>query len=131
MAASVDELGGIRDVGAVIAESIVAFFSSEHNKNVIAKLKDAGVSMQATGAAVEEGPLAGKTFVFTGALSSMGRTEAEALVRELGGRASSSVSAATDFVVAGEKAGSKRAKAEKLGVKVIDEADFLHMVKKK
>jgi DNA ligase (NAD+) len=126
-AATREELEAVRDVGKEVAESVVTFLSGEHNREVIEKLKNAGVSMNASEAAVEDGPFVGMTFVFTGSLTRLTRPRAEEIVRTLGGAASSSVSGKTDYVVAGEKAGSKLAKAEKLGVRVISEAEFLDM----
>jgi len=123
MAASHDDILKVTDVGDVIATSVENFLKSEHNRKVIAKLRAAGVSMEAVTKVTEKAGLAGKTFVFTGALS-MERAEAEEIVRSLGGKASSSVSKKTDYVVAGEAAGSKLDKARQLGVKVIDEKEF-------
>ncbi len=128
MSASAEELVSVEDVGEVVAESIQNFFASEANRHVIEKLKASGVSMEAVKKGAVGGVLAGKTFVFTGELTSLSRGEAEELVRTLGGKASTSVSAKTSFVVAGPKAGSKREKARKLGVEILDEAGFLKMV---
>jgi len=127
MAAGVEELEGIRDVGAVVARSIVDFFASDHNRKVIEKLKEAGVSTVARTARAAGGPFEGKTVVFTGALRKMTRDEAQDVVRRLGGSATSSVSSRTDFLVAGENPGSKLEKARKLGVQVISEEEFLDM----
>jgi len=127
-AASCEELLKVGDVGDVVAESIRNFFASEHNRNVIEKLREAGVVMTAVTKAAEGGMLEGKALVFTGELESMERAAAEELVRSLGGMASSSVSAKTDYVVAGPHAGSKLDKARKLGVEVIDEKAFLRMI---
>ncbi len=127
MAATTDDLEAVEDVGKVVAWSVADFFASDHNRKVIAKLKAAGVSMDAVSAPVEEGPLGGKTFVFTGTLASMDRSQAEEIVRSLGAKAASSVSAKTDFVVAGESAGSKLEKARKLKVTVLSEDEFLRL----
>jgi DNA ligase (NAD+) len=123
VAAKHDDVLKVPDVGDVIADSVVNFFASEHNRKAIVKLRSAGVLMEAVTKVKEKAGLAGKTFVFTGTLS-MERAEAEEIVRSLGGKASSSVSKKTDFVVAGESAGSKLDKARALGVKVIDEKEF-------
>ena len=115
-------------IGTVVAEGIVRFFGDEHTRDTLHRLIDAGVSAEAPapGASVEpaEGPLSGKTLVVTGTLPGFTRPEAEEAIRAAGGHAASSVSAKTDFLVAGDKAGSKLAKAESLGVPVLDEDAF-------
>jgi len=129
MAASVEELQQMEEVGPVVAKSIHDFFREQRNIHVIDKLMGAGVFMEAE--AVPSGPksdaLAGKTFVFTGALG-MPRSEAERMVKELGGKASSSVSKKTDYVVAGAEPGSKYDKAVELGVKVLSEEEFRKLI---
>lgn len=125
--ASEEELASTPDVGPVVARSIRSFFDLPQTAEVLRKLKGAGIDSRAAGKR-EEGPLAGKTVVFTGGLKSMTREEAEELVRKLGGSASSSVSKNTDLVVAGEKAGSKLEKARSLGVRVITEDEFSRIV---
>jgi len=127
-AAATDDLLEVDDVGQTVAESIRNFFSSARNRRVIDKLAKAGVSTTAAAKPVEAGALSGKAFVFTGQLQSMPRPDAEALVRSLGGRASSSVSAKTDFLVAGPGAGTKLSKARQLNVTILDEKAFLKMV---
>jgi len=132
MQAGVDDLNAIYEIGEVMAHSIVDFFSQQKVKHLIAALKRAGVTMaqpKSQGAAAKT--LEGKTFVFTGELSSLSRQEAEGMVRGLGGNASSSVSKNTDFVVAGDAAGSKLRKAESLGVKIINEEEFRKMIESK
>jgi len=123
--ASVDELTAVYGIGGVVAEGIVRFFADEHTRDTLHRLLDAGVSAEAPapGASTEpaDGPLSGKTLVVTGTLPGLSRTEAEEAIRAAGGHAASSVSAKTDYLVAGEKAGSKLAKAEQLGVPVLDE----------
>jgi DNA ligase (NAD+) len=105
------------------------FFRERHNREVIDKLRKSGVTWpDVVTLAAADLPLAGKTFVLTGTLSGMGRAEAQDRIRELGGKASGSVSAKTDYVVAGTDAGSKLRKAEKLGVPVIDEEQFLKLI---
>ena len=115
-------------VGRVVAEGIVGFFSDEHTRETLHRLVDAGVSAEApeAGASVGRpgGPLSGKTLVVTGTLPGLSRQEAEEAIRAAGGHAASSVSARTDYLVAGDKAGSKLAKAEQLGVPVLDEEGF-------
>jgi len=129
MNASVEELMKAEDVGEVIAQSIVQWTSQDRNRNLIERLRKAGLNFESSmhHSAAAAGPLAGKTFVLTGTLPSMSREEATAKIEALGGRVSSSVSKKTDFVLAGEEAGSKLEKARKLGIPVIDEAEFLRM----
>lgn len=124
--ASYEELCGIPEIGPVIAKSIATFFAQPENRAVLEKLRKAGVipkTVSRTGAT-----LAGKTFVFTGGLKTMTREEAEEKVRLLGGRAASSVSRNTDFVVAGEGAGSKLEKAKELGITILTEDEFIRMI---
>jgi DNA ligase (NAD+) len=128
MDASVEALQAVRDVGPEVAESIAAFFAEPRNRGVVTRLVQAGVRP----APVErhDGPLTGKTFVLTGTLGAMTRPEAQRRIELLGGRVSSSISKATTYVVAGAEAGSKRTKAEKLGVSIVDEAEFLRMLER-
>ncbi|HEY9898821.1 MAG TPA: NAD-dependent DNA ligase LigA [Pantanalinema sp.] len=127
--ASVQELQAIATIGPSLSESLVDFFAEAHNQEVLAKLRAAGVSMELPGEpdVPVMGPLAGKTFVFTGKLTRMSRPDAEALVTRLGGSASSSVTKKTDYLVAGADAGSKLEKAEKLGLPVLSEDEFHDM----
>jgi len=124
-----DELLAIHEVGPQVADSVVNFFQSQRNREILHKLREAGVSPKE-----EErragGPLSGKTFVFTGALTRFSRKEAQEMVERLGGRAAGSVSKKTDYVVAGEEAGSKLDKARELGVGVLSEEAFLEMMAK-
>jgi DNA ligase (NAD+) len=121
-----DELEMVPDVGPVVASRIRAFFDEEHNREVIGRLRKAGIHWKETEprAAPGDGPLAGKTFVLTGTLSSMTRDEAKDRIRALGGKVTGSVSKKTDFVVYGEKAGSKLRKAQDLNVQVLNEEQF-------
>lgn len=131
-AASVEELDAGEGIGPIIAESIHTFFRQDETDDVLEKLTRFGVlpePKEPLSAAVEGGAFAGRTFVFTGTLETMGRAEAEAMVRQRGGNASRSVSSRTSYVVAGEKAGSKRRRAEQLGVPLLTEAEFLEMVR--
>lgn len=123
-AASAEELEEVEDIGSRIAESVRAFFDSERNQDLLRRLEDAGLQFEEerTEAEAADGPLDGKTFVLTGTLSGMTRNEAAARITALGGKVTGSVSGRTDFLVAGEKAGSKLRKAEQLGVEVLDEA---------
>ncbi|MEW6354484.1 MAG: NAD-dependent DNA ligase LigA, partial [Pseudomonadota bacterium] len=119
----------VPDVGPVVAAHIVAFFRQRHNREVIEKLLAAGVNWpQVKISRAERGPLHGKTFVLTGALKGMTREQAKERLEALGAKVSSSVSAKTDYVVAGADPGSKLTKAEQLGVKVLDEAALLKML---
>lgn len=131
MRAGLDELLAIDDVGEVIAQSVVEWFGDGRNRNVLERLRKAGLQFgsEQPGSGVTEGPFAGKTIVLTGALSAMTREEAAARIEGLGGKVSSSVSQRTDYVVAGTDAGSKLAKAERLGVRVLEEREFLEMLR--
>jgi DNA ligase (NAD+) len=117
------------EIGPVIAREVAVFFRQEQTKELLRKLKAAGVEPEEAGAreAAREGPFAGKTVVFTGTLSRP-RSEAEALVKAQGGRPTSSVSRSTDFVVAGEAPGSKVERARELGVRVLSEEEFQRML---
>jgi DNA ligase (NAD+) len=130
--ASADELTEVYGVGRVVAEAIERFFDDEHTRDLLQHLVEAGVSAEAPapGASVQptDGPLSGKTLVVTGTLPGFSRQEAEEAIRAAGGHAASSVSARTDYLVAGDKAGSKLAKAEQLGVPVLDEAAFRRLL---
>ena len=128
MAADEETLEAVEDVGPITAANIAGWFRGEQSKHLISRLKEAGVSMASTEEAADT-RLAGQTIVLTGTLSSMSRSEAEGRIQALGGKAASSVSKKTSLVVAGENAGSKLAKAESLGVKVIGEEEFLDMIK--
>ena len=128
MAADEETLEAVEDVGPITAANIAGWFRGEQSKHLISRLKEAGVSMASTEEAVDT-RLAGQTIVLTGTLSSMSRSEAEGRIQALGGKAASSVSKKTSLVVAGENAGSKLAKAESLGVKVIGEEEFLRILR--
>lgn len=125
--ATAESLVAIPDVGDIVAQSIVEFFSYEENQVMIERLLSAGVEPQEA-AGKAEGVFSGKSIVVTGTLPSLSRNEAEELIRANGGTAASSVSKKTAFVVAGEKAGSKLTKAEALGIEVIDEAELLRRI---
>jgi DNA ligase (NAD+) len=128
MAAREEDLLQVEGVGPQVASSIREFFDNPRNRELINKLKEAGVKEQPPEARAA-GPLAGKTFVFTGGLAHLSREEAKALVTARGGKVSSSVSAKTDYVVAGADPGSKYAKARELGVTVLSEEEFEHLVR--
>lgn len=126
-AATEEELTEINDVGGVTAQCIVDYLSSPQAKDLIAKLKAAGVNMESKAELVDE-RFAGMTFVLTGTLSRLDRKTAQALIEERGGKASSSVSKRTTYVVAGEAAGSKLKKAEELEIPVLTEDEFAAML---
>lgn len=129
MAADIDKLLQTPDVGAITAELTYKFFRAPHNIEVITALREAGVHWDKVEQVVSEGlPLDGQTWVITGALDSMARDEAKAKLQALGAKVSGSISAKTTALLAGDKAGSKMAKAEKLGVKVVGEEEFLALV---
>ena len=132
MAASVEDLSSVDEIGSIIAASVHQFLHDDYGQQMIADLRSVGVKLTEDVAAViaasSEGVFAGKTLVVTGALQKYKRDEIEALIVQHGGRAASSVSKNTDFVVAGEKAGSKLEKAQQLGVPIISEDDFQKMI---
>lgn len=127
MKATQEQLSNIHEIGPKVANSVVEFFKQKENHHLIEKLRKAGVRLESK---VTKGPkpLIGKTFVFTGSMSKYPRPDAEQIVRDLGGIASSSVSKNTDYVVVGEEPGSKYDKAKKLGVKTISEKEFLKLL---
>ncbi|MCW5893424.1 MAG: NAD-dependent DNA ligase LigA [bacterium] len=127
MAADVEALQGVRDVGPEVAALIHQFFAEPRNRALVERLRAAGVAPEPVTEA--KGPLAGKKLVLTGTLASMSRPEAQRRVEALGGRVLASVSKETDWVVAGAEAGAKLKRAEKLGIPVLDEDRFLDLVK--
>ncbi len=129
-AAPLEQLQECEDVGGVIASSIVQWYGDNRNRQLLEKLRNAGVnfSSELYQPQAKTGPLAGKTFVLTGTLPNLKREEATAKIEAAGAKVSSSVSKKTDYVVAGEEAGSKLEKARKLGVKVIDEKGLMELV---
>ena len=128
MEATVEELCGIQDFGEITALCVVNYFSHEQNRALCRRLMEAGLETKSTAAPTGD-RYAGKTFVLTGTLPTLTRDEASAMIKAQGGKVSGSVSKKTDFVVAGEAAGSKLTKANELGVTVIDEATLLDMLK--
>lgn len=128
MAATVEQMAEVDGIGRVTAENVVEFFAEPINRELIAELKELGVNMQAA-APAEKLPqtLAGKTFVITGTLS-MERLDAEKAIKARGGKATSSVSKKTDYVVVGANPGSKVAKAQELGITILDEAAFRELL---
>ena len=128
MAAPVETLEDVDDVGPIVAKHIRAFFLDSRNREVIAALLTAGVNWPAVSIASGDGPLAGTIWVVTGKLESMGRDDAEQRLRALGAKTASSVSAKTTTVLAGPGAGSKRKKAEALGLEIIDESEWVTLM---
>jgi len=128
-AASVDQLTECEDIGEVIAQSVVQWHGDSRNQKLIESLRQAGLNFKSAlyQPKAQAGPLAGKTFVLTGTLPTLKREAAAAKIEALGGKVSGSVSKKTDYVVAGTDAGSKLDKAQKLGVKIIDEAELLRL----
>lgn len=122
-----EELLAIHEIGPQVADSVTDFFAKPRNREILSALQQAGVTPQ-----IEErrhgGPFDGKTFVFTGSLTRFSRKQAQETVERLGGRASGSVSKKTDWVIAGEAAGSKLDKARQLGIQILSEEEFLNMV---
>ena len=128
-AASAEELASVPEIGEIIAASVHEWLQGDYGRRTIAGLRAAGVRLDVPEAdRVAGGPLTGKTLVVTGTLAGFSRQEAEQAIRKAGGRASSSVSKKTDYLVAGEEAGSKLATAKKLGVPVIDEAELRRLL---
>ena len=128
MTASSEDISAIDGFGDVMAKSLIEYFSLPQSKKLIEKLKEHGVLMEAEKKVVSD-KLHGFTFVLTGTLPTMSRDEASAIIIASGGKVASSVSKKTDYVLAGEKAGSKLNKAESLGIKIIDENEFMEMVR--
>lgn len=128
MSAKVDNLLNIHEIGPVMAESIYNFFHNLRTRQVIKRLEKAGVNLKRQKEISRDRKFLGKAFVFTGALSGFSRSDAEELVAQFGGRASSDVSRSTDYLVVGESPGSKLEKAKDLGVKIIDEAEFKKLI---
>jgi DNA ligase (NAD+) len=131
--ATLDDLARIDDVGPVIAQSLYDWFQNERNQSLIERLRQEGLNFHSKSyqpTASGPAPFTGKTFVLTGTLPTLKREEAAAKIESLGGKVSGSVSKKTDYLLAGEDAGSKLEKAGALGVKVIDEAEFLAMCEK-
>ncbi len=124
---TVEELLKIEGIGPEMAESIVKFFKEEHNRRVIQKLLEAGVNFEELRIS-KENPFYDKTFMFTGSLKNFTREMAQRIIEDFGGRAADSVSKKTDYVVVGEEPGSKLQKAIKMGIKRIDEKEFIKMI---
>ena len=124
MAASPEELEAVPEVGEIVAKSIHDFFDTKENQRLVKRLKAHGLTLAVAKTSAAPRPLEGKTIVVTGTLSNYSRDTIKEKIRELGGRTSSSVSSKTDYVLAGENAGSKLTKAEQLGIAIINEEEF-------
>lgn len=127
--ASFEELSEINDIGAVMANSIREFFLSDQTIDLINKLKKAGVNTETINQENKDHRFEGQVFVLTGSLDNYTRKEVEDIIESFEGKVSSSVSKKTDYVLAGEEAGSKLKKAQELGIKIISESDFKNMIK--
>ncbi len=128
LAADAGELAAVPGIGPVVAEAVVQHLADEHNRATLDKLRTAGLRLVEEVAPAAAGPLSGLTFVLTGRLPALSRGEAQALIEAAGGRVTGSVSRSTDYVLAGDDPGSKYAKAQSLGVRIIDEADLRRLL---
>lgn len=131
MNADIETLESLNDFGRITAESVYEFFQNDKSRALLAELKELGLNLvhEEDSVLPSNDSVHGKIFVLTGTLPSLKRAEAQKMIEDLGGKCSSSVSAKTDFVLAGEEAGSKLEKARKLGIKIINEAEFLELLK--
>lgn len=129
MKAEFEDLSQINDIGPIVASSIIEFFSQEQTQDLIRKLKAGGVNTEAKEEENIDNRFEGKTFVLTGTLENYTRGEASNLIEKFGGKTSSTVSKKTDYVLAGEEAGSKLTKAQSLGVTILTEAEFQEMIR--
>jgi DNA ligase (NAD+) len=131
LGASVERLLEVPDIGPVVAGSIHTFFAQPHNREVVEQLRAVGITWQEHEGAADSGakPLAGKTFVLTGALPTLTRDEAKDMIEAAGGKVAGSVSKKTHYVVAGAEAGSKLDKAQELGVTILDEDGLKEILK--
>ena len=127
LSATEEEVSAIEGFGAVMAHSVVSFFALEPSRALVARLEQAGVNMQSK-TMRQDDRFMGKTFVLTGTLPTLTRGEASALIEQYGGKTSGSVSKKTDYVLAGEEAGSKLTKAQQLGVTILTEEQFREML---
>jgi DNA ligase (NAD+) len=129
--ASTEELTAIYDIGEKMAQEIIDFFAMPSNLSIIDDLKAHGLNMTEEKMVIDEASvIAGKTFVLTGTLQDLDRREAKRMIEEKGGKVSSSISKKTDFLLAGDKAGSKLMKAQELGVAILSQDEFLNLVSK-
>jgi DNA ligase (NAD+) len=123
-----EEISEIPGIGPKIAASVARFFQEERNRKTIRHLRSAGLDLTEKGVSATPGPLTGKTLVLTGGLRGLTRDEAKDAILRLGGRVTGTVSRKTDYVIVGEDAGSKAEDAKRLGVTMLDEAQFLSLI---
>ena len=127
--ATLEELSEVDDIGPIMAQSIIEFFSQEQTNDLIKRLKEAGVNTKRHKEEQEDDRFLGKTFVLTGTLEKYSREEASNIIEKFGGKTSNSVSKKTSYLLAGEDAGSKLTKAQNLGVTILTEQEFIDMIK--
>ena len=127
--ASEEDLLAVDAIGPRIAQSVIEFFSEPRYLDLLSSLQEHGLQFEGENRAIRSHLLAGKTIVLTGTLPTLSRKQASELIEEHGGKTSSSVSKKTDYLLAGEAAGSKRTKAESLGIPILDESQFLSLIK--
>lgn len=130
MNASEETISSIHEIGPSISKSVIKFFSDNHNLKIVQRLKKHNLNFKSERKIVKDSPFLGKSFVLTGTLSKFSREEAEEKISNFGGKPSSSVSKKTDYVIAGENAGSKLTKAQQLGIKILNENDFIKLLEK-
>jgi DNA ligase (NAD+) len=128
--ANEDDMKQVPDVGPVVTETILQFFTEPHNREIIAQLRMLGVTWEDGVPTKSNGRLSGKTFVLTGTLPSLSREQAKEVIEAAGGKVAGSVSKKTDYVIAGAEAGSKLINAQELGVPVLDEAGLQELLGK-
>ena len=126
--ADVESIQQVRDIGSIGSQAIYEYFRDDVNGDILRRLKEYGVNMELQDTGIVDDVLAGKTVVVTGTLPTLSRNDAKNLIEAHGGKAAGSVSKKTDYVLAGEAAGSKLVKAQELGITIIDEAEFLQMI---
>jgi len=126
--ANVETFENINEIGTIMAESLVKFFTSEQTRDLISKLREAGINMKGNKQEISDNRFEGMTFVITGTLPSLSRNEATDIIESLGGKVSGSVSKKTSYLLVGEEAGSKLTKAESLGITIINEDEFKNMI---
>ena len=128
MNANFETLSSINDIGPIMANSIIEFFNQDQTKDLIKRLKKSGVNMEEKTLNDSDNRLEGLTFVLTGSLENYTRDEASNIIEKFGGKVSGSVSKKTNYLLAGEEAGSKLTKAQNLGIQIISEEDFKNMI---
>lgn len=126
--ADVESIQQVRDIGSIGSQAIYEYFRDDVNRDILSRLKEYGVNMELQDTGIVDDVLAGKTVVVTGTLPTLSRNDAKNLIEAHGGKAAGSVSKKTDYVLAGEAAGSKLVKAQELGITIIDEAEFLQLI---